>query len=107
MVTEHGYSPANGGSHETAADATDTTGQFAAETMTATVDDGKVYWKVKGGVYRKFGIIVWPEVLEDAGFVVDELNPLKQIDLVGWTAVFSVKENGQPHKVIKLSRAEK
>jgi len=105
-LIEHGYSPANGGGHEVAAAVPETqaTGQFAAEYMTATVDDGKAYWKVKGGIYRKFGVIVWPEVLETAGFDVDELNPLKQIDLTGWTAVFNVKENGQPHKVIKLSK---
>lgn len=82
-----------------------TTGSFAAETLSATVDDGKAYWKVKGGQFQKFGVTVYPEVLEAAGFDVDNLNPLKPVDLAGWTALYSVKESGKPQKVVRLERA--
>lgn len=104
-LEEHGYEPAAvGHTPALASEPIDgsATGQFAAEEMTATVDDGKVYWKVKGGQYQKYGVIVWPEVLEAAGFDPDEMNPLKPVDLVGWTAICSMKENGQPKKVIRL-----
>jgi len=76
---------------------------FAAEQMIATVADGNVYWKVKGGQYQKFGVSIWPEALEAAGFDPENLNPMKPIDLTGKTAHFTVKENGKPKKVIKLS----
>lgn len=75
---------------------------FNADTMTATVDDGKVYWKVKGEQYQKYGVTIWPEVLADAGYDVDALNPLKAVDLSGFVAICTVKENGKPKKVIRL-----
>lgn len=104
-LATHGYTPASSTPPGDCrmAEQSQAAGQFAAESLTATVDDGKAYWKVKGGSYQKFGVIVWPEVLEAAGFDVDNLNPLKPVDLTGWTAVYSVKENGQPQKVIKLA----
>lgn len=80
------------------------TGTFAAESLTATVDDGKAYWKVRGGQFQKFGVAIYPEVLEAAGLDVDNLNPLKPVDLEGYTAVYSVKENGKPQKVVRLIR---
>lgn len=76
---------------------------FAAEQMIATVADGNVYWKIKGGQYQKFGVSIWPEALEASGFDPENMNPMKPIDLTGKTAHFTVKENGQPRKVIKLS----
>lgn len=77
---------------------------FKAETMTATVDSGKVYWKVKGGSFQKHGVTIWPEVLEEAGIKPDDLNPLKPVDLSRFVAVCSAKENGQPKKVIRLEQ---
>lgn len=98
----HGYTPASSTPAVLDVQNGQAVGSFAAEQLTATVDDGKVYWKVKGANFQKFGVTVWPEVLEDAGINIDELNPLKPMDLTGWTAVYSIKENGQPKKVIKL-----
>lgn len=83
---------------------TQTTASFIAETLSATVDDGKAYWKVKGGQFQKFGVTVYPEVLDAAGFDVDALNPLKPVDLSGWTAHYSLKESGKPQKVVRLER---
>lgn len=80
------------------------TNSFAADTLTATVDDGKAYWKIRGGQFMKFGVAIYPEVLAAAGFDVDALNPLKPVDLVGWTAVYAVKENGKAQKVIRLAK---
>jgi len=107
-LASHGYQPAPGASVTVSAPAApselDTAVHtFAAETMTATVDDGKVYWKVKGGQFQKFGVSIWPEALEAAGFDPEALNPMKPVDLTGWTAHYSTKENGQPKKVIKLA----
>ncbi len=77
-------------------------GMFPAEEMKATIDDGKVYWKIRGGQYRKFGVIVWPEVLEAAG--LKDLDPLKPVDLTGYMAHYVTKEDGGPQKVVRLER---
>ena len=73
-----------------------------AEEMVCTVSDGVPYWKVRGGEYRKFGVTIWPEVLEAAGFDPKRLNPLEAISLKGYTATILLKENGQPKKVLNL-----
>lgn len=101
-LEEHGYAPAEmpaSGGHDPGEEAS-----FTAETITATVDDGKAYWKVKGGPFTKFGVTVWPEVLGPAGFDVDQLNPLKPVNINGWTAYYLMKPNGQPKKVVRLVR---
>lgn len=75
---------------------------FAAEQLVATIRDGKAYWKVKGPPFAKYGVMVWPEVLEEAGFNVEELDPMKPVSLAGHTAHF-IREDGNPKKVIKLA----
>lgn len=75
---------------------------FPAKTLTATVADGKTFWKIKGGMWEKWGITVYPEVLAEAGF--GELNPLQTYDLTNWTAHYSLKEDGKPQKVTRLTR---
>lgn len=77
------------------------TQSFTAESLSATVDDGKVYWKVRGGMFKKFGVTVWPETLAAAGFDAD-LSPLKSHDLTGYTAVYVLNEEGKAQKVIQL-----
>lgn len=100
-LRDHGYRPDgggfDGGQHETG----DGLGSFPAEQMTAMVNDGKVYWKVRGGKFQKFGVNIWPEVLEQAGFDPDEMNPVKSIDLSGYTAQYLVEE-GKAKKIVKL-----
>lgn len=75
---------------------------FAVDAITATVDNGKAYWRVKGGEFQKWGVIVYPEVLEAAGLA--DLNPLKPFSEPGWVAHYSLKENGKPKKVIRLEK---
>lgn len=94
---EWGPGPEHGGSP--------TTIELPADSLVALVTDGKAYWKVKAGEYQKFGISIWPETLEAAGFDVDDLNPLKPVDLRGWTAVCALKEDGKAKKVIRLEKA--
>ncbi len=75
-------------------------GSFAASSLTATVDNGKAYWRVKGGEFQKFGVAIYPEVLEAAGLA--DANPLKPVDLAGWTAHYVVNDKGKPKKVVNL-----
>jgi hypothetical protein len=77
---------------------------FMVEKIVATVDAeaGKTYWRVKGAEFQKFGVIIYPEVLEAAGL---KLDPLKVFSEAGWMAVYSLKENGTPKKVTRLYRA--
>lgn len=75
---------------------------FVVDKITATVDDGKAYWRVKGGEFQKWGVIVYQEVLEAAG--LGELNPLKPFSEPGLVAYYSLKEDGKPKKVTRLER---
>lgn len=75
---------------------------FAVDSITATVADGKAYWRVKGGEYQKWGVIVYEEVLAAAG--LNDLNPLKPFTEAGWVAYYSLKEGNKPKKVTRLER---
>lgn len=75
---------------------------FPVSEITATVSDGKAYWRIKGGQFQKWGVIVYPEVLEAAG--LNDLNPLTPFVETGWTAAYCLKENGKPKKVVRLKR---
>ena len=76
---------------------------FDAEKLVPNVNDGTVYWKIKGGNFQKWGVTVWPEVLRKAGLNPDELDPINGLDLTGWTAVYIVDpEKGHPKKVVEL-----
>lgn len=76
---------------------------FPCKILSATVDGGKAYWKIKGGHFEKFGVTVYPEVLTAAGFAT--LDPLQQYDLTGYTATYALKDDGKPAKVTALARA--
>jgi hypothetical protein len=94
--------PTTNGSNGQQAQAPNGGDMFAAETLAATVNDGKTYWKVKGGPYAKWGVTVWPEVLEAAGLT--NLNPTQPVSLAGYVAHIAMKDNGKPAKVVKLER---
>jgi len=79
---------------------------FPAQTLVATVNKGKAYWKVQGGKFTKFGVTIWPETLKSAGFSKDKLDPMKTYDLTGFTATYVTKDDGKPEKVISLNEAE-
>lgn len=89
-----------GGAHQPIQAMHGPTQSFTAELLAATVDKGKTYWKVQGGVFSKFGVTVWPEVLAAAGF--GDLNPMQTYDLTGYTAVYVLNEEGKAQKVIQL-----
>lgn len=75
---------------------------FNAEQMVSNVADGNVYWKIRGSHYKKFGVTIWPEVLEEAGFVAEEMPATKIYDMTGWVAHCELNEEGKPKKVVKL-----
>lgn len=78
---------------------------FEAKTLSGSMNDGKTYWKVKGtGKFGKFGVTIWKEALEEAGFGFDSLNPATIYDLTGWTAHYENNEEGKPKKVTRLSK---
>lgn len=76
---------------------------FNCTSLGATVNDGKAYWKVKGGKFEKFGVTVWPEVLEAAGFI--DLDPMQTYSLTGYVATYSAKDDGKPDKVTAINQA--
>jgi len=77
---------------------------FHADTLAATLADGKTYWKIKGGRFSKWGINVWPEVLKSAGYDTDTLDVRQPVNMQGWTAYYTEDENGKPTKVTQLVR---
>jgi len=77
---------------------------FQAQTLGATTDKGKVYWKVYGGRFSKYGVTIWPETLQAAGYDVENLDPAQTYNLAGYTATYVCKEDGKPSKVVELKR---
>lgn len=89
--------------------------EFKAGLLTFEVHTSKTtgervaYYKVeapKGAKFPKFPVTVWPEVLEAAGIVVNEIDPVKGMELTGWTAVYEKNEKGFPGKVIELRQPD-
>lgn len=78
---------------------------FPAETLVATMHQGKTYWKVQGGQFSKYGVTIWPEVLTAAGFFLEDLNPAETYDLRGHTAYYELTDEGKPSKVRQLVKA--
>lgn len=78
---------------------------FQAEELVKSVHEGKTYWKVKGHPFMKYGVTVWPEVLTETGFNIDQLTD-NVYNLSGYTVQYVEKEPGKPNKVIKLVKAD-
>ena len=82
------------------------TQSFAASKLVGTFDSERntTYWKVKGvKIFKEFGVNVWPEVLEAAGFPQGMAAQIK--DLLGWTASYTLKEGNMPDKVVRLMKS--
>lgn len=80
---------------------------FAAQTLTASMMNGKTYWKVRGGQFTKYGVSIWPEVLTAAGIEPSTLNPAQEYQLTGYNAMYQTKiHNGKevPDKVLSLQK---
>lgn len=73
---------------------------FPADVLTVNASSGKRYFKIKGGRFAKFGVTVWPEVLQAAGIDPDEIT--KDTPLTGYVAHAEVAADGKPSKVVKL-----
>jgi hypothetical protein len=76
---------------------------FDAERLVGSTQGDKVYWKVQGGKFSKFGVTVWPEVLEAAGFAAEQ-DPTQEYNLEGYTAYYTLKDDGKPNKVVNLAK---
>jgi hypothetical protein len=83
---------------------------FVAEKLAANITSGKTYWKVFGGRFSKFGINIWPEVLNLACAdslinCEDELDPTREYSLTGLTACYVEGADGKGQKVTRLIRS--
>lgn len=75
---------------------------FKPETLVANVLEGKVFWKVKGGRWSKYGVNIWPEVLEAAN--LNNLDPTQEYSLSNFkSAIYINNDKGQPSKVTALA----
>lgn len=66
----------------------------------------KAYWKIQGGKYSKHGVTIWPEIYREAtgGKELDDLDIMQEYPFEGYTAHFSLTDEGQPEKITKLFR---
>lgn len=72
--------------------------EFPAAELIPEMLKGELYWKITGGQYTKFGVRVWPEVLEAAGMT--DLK-IMNYDLSKYTAVAQIVD-GKPKKIVQL-----
>lgn len=81
---------------------------FTASKLVCSYDSEKekTYYKIKGGDYMKHGVDIWPEILEDAGINPEEINIKKPPSVSHFVAICTMKENGQPKKVVNLQPRE-
>lgn len=80
------------------------TEEHAAESIDHSFGDGKHSFKVKGGVFQKWGVRVWPEVLKRAGIDADTL-PLGETMLDDGGVMKVQIDGGKPRKVLELVAA--
>jgi len=74
---------------------------FQTEQLVSEIKEGKRYWKIKGAPFMKYGVRVWDEVLEAAGFVLEQMDQ-PVYSLTGYTAHYVEREPGKPLKVTML-----
>lgn len=74
-----------------------------ATKISVEVKNGKVFHKVHGGRWMKYGVTIWPEVLARSGILAADI-PVTGLDLTGYTATI-LMTNGKPDKVLKLEKA--
>lgn len=76
---------------------------FTADKLSVTMKDDKYYYKVIGGVFRQYGVTVWPEVLAAAGLDVSPGQPVPNI--AGWRADYIEEPGKEPGKKrMKITR---
>jgi hypothetical protein len=63
----------------------------------------KQFFKIKGGMYRQYGVTVWPEVLTAAAVNYAKLGA-GDWKLPGLRATFVLNDKGKPSKVVKLEK---
>ena len=87
---------------------TETTQPHAAEELTfdatelaCTMQDGKPYWKAKGGQFSRYGVSIWPEALAASGIDPDKMDPSKTYT-INMVARYTLNDKGKPHKVTLL-----
>lgn len=99
----NGTSP-NGAPPAFTAPVTDTNEQlsFKADELVGSTNNGKIYWRVKGNPFTQYGVVIWGEILDEAGFNSEALDPQQTYDLTGYTATYVRNEKGNPKKVVRL-----
>jgi hypothetical protein len=76
---------------------------YDTEKLLVTITNGKKYYRVKGGMWMKYGVTIWDEVLVKAGIPTGKLEG-KEYDLKGYKATFIRKADGKPDKVTILEK---
>jgi len=91
---------------KTASSLTNTAGEktFVVETLSVEVKGGKRYTKAKGGIFTRYGVNVWPEVLAmpPLEWNADELDGADYPAPTGLTAIYiekAIEKDGEQKMV--------
>jgi hypothetical protein len=76
---------------------------FDTSLLVVSINNGKKYFKIKGGNWSKYGVTVWDEVLATAGIPAARLEG-KEYNLTGYKATIVRKPDGKPEKVVRLEK---
>lgn len=76
---------------------------FMTEKLLVTNSSGKMYYKVVGKPFTKFGVTVWPEVLDTTGMQVNRLEA-REYNFPNYKAIYIKNGKGNPEKVIRLEK---
>jgi len=87
-LLRHDWS-ASGGRQQASQVSGDGGRSFTAESLSVSVQEGQAYFKVKGGQFTKYGVNIWPEVMEKSGFNMEEINPMEPPNIAGMVAHYS------------------
>lgn len=97
------YEPIDDGGNKLPEVKTATAGRLSIE-----MKDGRFYYKVMDAVFApgergtKFGVSVYPEVLQAAGLTVNHEHPDQLPVITGWRVDYVCNEKGYPQKVTRL-----
>ncbi len=77
---------------------------FETEFLECTITNNKQFFKILGGMFSKYGVTVWPEVLTTAGIQPTKLEGGKKYNLHGYNAFYVLNDKGKPQKVVRLEK---
>lgn len=80
---------------------------FISDQLSGSVNNGRTYWKIKGGKFTRYGVPIWPEVLIAAigQSKFEALDPRHEYDLQNYRCEYTMRPDGKnPDKITKMTK---